>query len=61
MANARPRACKVALEGRRQRRRYCRMRSRLLRFVLLRVLPKRLVPILTVIEIVRMVRRLRRG
>jgi hypothetical protein len=36
------------------------MRSSLLRFALLRVLPRRLVPILTVIEIVLMVRRLRR-
>jgi hypothetical protein len=37
------------------------MRLTLLRFVLLRVLPARLIPILTVIEVIRLVRRFRPG
>ncbi|MEX2184463.1 MAG: hypothetical protein WEC14_08440 [Chloroflexota bacterium] len=36
------------------------MLTQALRFFLLRFLPRRLVPILTVIEVVRMIRRLRR-
>lgn len=52
---------KVALEVRPVARYNCGMRLTLLRFVLLRVLPARLIPILTVLEILRLVRRFRSG
>ena len=60
VAVARHDTFKVALEGRKPASDTPTMRSALLRLVLLRLLPGRLIPILTVVEVIRLVRRLRR-
>lgn len=60
MANARRVLSKVVLEGREATADTSAMRSTLVRLVLLRFVPGRLIAILTLLEVVRLVRRLRR-
>jgi hypothetical protein len=60
VADARSRTLKVALEGRLTSVDTVAMRSTVLRLILFRLLPGRLVPLLTVFEVIQLVRRLRR-